>query len=87
MMLEIARYMLEFEVASEAGAQPDPKEDDLDRGSLSSVEIQRLQGVFPGANLKSTYRAVNGKTPIQTLDWTAIAMTSFDFEDNPFQGI
>ena len=42
MMLETTRYMLEFDVALEAGAQSDPKEDDSDWELLSSSEIQRL---------------------------------------------
>ena len=66
-MLETAKYMLEFDVALEAGAQSNPKEDDSNRESLSFVEIWRLQGVFPRTK-KFTYWSVNSKTPIRMLN-------------------
>ena len=37
-----------------------------------------------GSRKKQTYWVVDGKARIQMPDWRAIAMTSFDFEDNPF---
>ena len=86
-MLEVAQYMLQFDIAPEAQAKLDPKGEDSERELLSSVEIQRLKTLSPGAKKKSTYRAVNGKTPVQMLDYKAIAMTSFDFEKNLFQRI
>ena len=36
---------------------------------------------------KQTYKAIDGKTLVQIPDWKAIAMISFDFEDNPFRWI
>ena len=86
-MLGIARMMLEFDVAPEAEVQLDTKDEDSDWESLSFEEQQRLQMVSPGLRKKQTYRAINGKTPIQTPDWREVAMTSFNFEDNPFQRI
>ena len=54
-MLETTRYMLEFNVAPEAEAQLDLREDELERELLSSIEIRRLQDVSFGAKKKSTY--------------------------------
>ena len=84
-MLETIRYMLEFDVTLEAGAQPDPKEDDSDQEPLSSTKQQRLQTVSPRAKKKQTYKAIDGKTLVQMHDWKGIAMTLFNFEDNPFR--
>ena len=64
--------------------QPNTKDEDSDRESLSSEEQQRLQMVSLDSRKKQTYRAIDEKTPIQTLDWREVTMTSFDFEDNPF---
>ena len=33
---------------------------------------------------KQTYRKIDGKTPIWMPNWKEFAMTSFNFEDNPF---
>ena len=86
-MLEAAKYMLQFDIALEEVAQPDAKDEDSERESLGFEEIRRLQGVSLGSRKKSTYWAVDSETPFRTLDWKAIAMTSFDFEDNPFRRI
>ena len=86
-MLEIARYMLEYGVSPEAETQPDTVGLDSDRESLSSAEQQKLQTVTPGSQKKQTYQALDEKTPVRQPDWRAIAMTSFDFKDNPFQRI
>ena len=79
--------MLQFDIALEAEAKPDLKGKDLECESLNSAEIRRLSIVSPRAKKKSTYMAVDGKMPVQTLDWRAIAMTSFNFEDNSFRRI
>ena len=86
-MLESARMMLEFDINPEGEAQLDPKGEDSDWESLSFAEQQRLQTVSPEAKKKQTYRAMEGKALVQTPDWKAIAMTSFNFEDNSFRQI
>ena len=83
-MLDSARVMLEFDINSETEVQPNMKGKDSERKSLSSEEIQRLQTVSPGSRKKHTYRAIDGKTSIQIPNWREVAMTSFNFEDDPF---
>ena len=63
-MLLSAKVMLQFDITSEAEVQPDTKDEGLERESLRSEEIRRLQMVSPGSRKKSTYRAINDKTPI-----------------------
>ena len=67
-MIEAAKYMFQFDIALEAEVKSDPKGEDLERESLSSAEIWKLQVVFPRAKKKSTYRTIDGKTPVQTPD-------------------
>ena len=86
-MLEATRYILEFDVTMEVKMQPNTVDLDSDHESLSFMEQWRLQTVSPGTKKKQTYKAIDKKTPVQTPNWKAIAMTSFDFEDNPFQWI
>ena len=59
-MLESTRMMLEFNVIPKAEAQPNLKDEDLDRESLSSAEQQRLRTMSLGTKKKQTYRAIDG---------------------------
>ena len=86
-MLEDVRYMLEFDVTSEAEIQLDIVDLDSNRESLSFEEQQRLQTVSSGSRKKQTYRAIDGKAPIRSPNWKEFAMTSFGFKDNPFRWI
>ena len=83
-LIESARAMLEFNVTSEGEAQLDPKDKDSDWESFNSVEQRRLLAASLGAKKKQTYRLLKEGMPIRNPNWKAIAMTSFDFEDNPF---
>ena len=85
--LDIAKHMLEYGVNPEAEMQLDEVELDLDRGSLSFAEQRKILVASPGSWKKQTYRVLKGRKPIRLPDWKAIAMTSFDFEDNPFRRI
>ena len=40
-----------------------------------------------GSKKKSTYRAIDGKTPIRTPNWREVVMTSFNFKENPFRRV
>ena len=37
-----------------------------------------------GSRKKSTYEALDGKTPIWVSNWKEVVMSSFNFQDNPF---
>ena len=63
-MLVSTKVMLQFDIASEVEAQSDTMDEDSERESLGSEEIRRLQIVSLGFRKKSTYRAIDGKTPI-----------------------
>ena len=86
-MLVSAKVMLQFEIALEAEAQLDMKDKDLEKELLRSEEIRGLQTMSLGSRKKSTYKAINGKTPIQTSNWREVIMISFNFEDNPFRKV
>ena len=79
--------MLEFGISVEAEMQPDIVDLDLDWESLSSAKQRRLKAIFPGVKKKTTYRANDRTLLVQNPDWKAIAMTLFNFEDNPFRQI
>ena len=81
-MLDIAKHMLEYVVSLEM--QPDVVELDSDWESLSSVEQRKTLAVPSGSCKKQTYRVLDGKKQVQSPGWKVIAMTSFDFKDNPF---
>ena len=84
-MLESMKYCLEYGVSPEAEAQPETEDLGSDWESLSSAEQRKLKMMSPRSRRKKTsYRAMEGKTPLQLPNWKAIAMTSFNFEDNPF---
>ena len=63
-MLEEAKYMLEFDIALEMEAKPDPKDEDSERESLNFAEIWKLQAMFLRMKKRSTYKVVDGKMPI-----------------------
>ena len=86
-MLVSAKVMLQFDITLVAEVQLDTKNKDLEKKSLGSEEIQRLQTVSLGSRKMSTYRAIDGKIPIRTSNWREVVMTSFDFEDNPFRRV
>ena len=86
-MLESAKYCLEYGVSPETEAQPDVIEIDSERESLSSAKQRKILGVSLGFWKKQTYWSPNGKLPLRNPNWKVIAMTSFDFEDNPFRQI
>ena len=85
--LNIAKHMLEYGVNLEVEAQPNVVEVDLDRESLSSAKQQKILVASPGSQKKQTYWVLEGRKLVQLPDWKAIAMTSFDFEDDSFQQI
>ena len=86
-MLEVAKKYLKYGVSLEAEAQPDVVEIDSKRESLTSAEQRKIQGVSPGSWRKFTYRSLKDKLPVQNPNWKAVAMSSFDFEDDPFRRI
>ena len=65
--------------------QPDVAEIDSKRESLSSAKQRKILGVSPGSWRKTTYRSPRGKSPVRNPDWKAMAMNSFDFENNPIR--
>ena len=64
--------------------QLEMKDEDSERELLGSEEIQKLSTMSLGSRKKSTYRVLDGKTPIWVSNWREVVMSSFDFQDNPF---
>ena len=85
--LDIAKHMLEYGISPEVEVQLDVVELDSDRESFSSVEQRKLLTTSPGSQKKQTYQVLERRKPIQLPDWKAIAIKSFDFEDDPFRRI
>ena len=83
-MLEVAKRYLEYGVSSEAEAQLDVVEIDSERESLTFIKQRKVLGVSPGSRRKFTYRSPENKSLVLNSDWKAMAMSSFDFEDDPF---
>ena len=67
--------------------QPDVVEIDLEKESLSSIEQRKILAASPRSRRKFTYQPLKGKSLVRNLDWKAMAMSSFDFKDDPFQQI
>ena len=82
--LEVAKQCLEYGVNLEAEAQLDAVEIDLKRESLSFAEQHKILATFPSSRRKKTYQVLEGRKPVRLYDSKAIAMTSFNFEDDPF---
>ena len=83
-MLVPAKFIFQFNIAPESEAQPEKKDEDSERKSLRSEEIQKLTTVSPGSRKKSTYRALDDKISVQVPNWREVVMSSFNFQDNPF---
>ena len=82
--LEVAKKYLEYGVNLETVAQPDVVEIDSEQKPLSSAEQRKILGVSLGSRRKFTYRSLEEKLPVRNPDWKAMAMSSFNFEDDPF---
>ena len=63
-MLVAAKFMLQFDIASELEAQLEIKDKDSERESLGSEEIRKLSAVSQSSRKKSIYQALDGKTPV-----------------------
>ena len=86
-LLFAAKMMLQFDIAPKPKAQPEMKDEDSERELLESEEIRKLTKVSPNLGKKSTYRAIDGKTPIWVPNWREVVLSSLDFQDDPFQRI
>ena len=64
--------------------QPDVVEIDSKKESLSSAKQWKILATFLGSRKKFIYRSPEGKSLVQNLEWNAMAMSSFDFKDDPF---
>ena len=60
------------------------KDANLERELLRFEEIRKLKKVSPGSRMKSTYRAIDNKTPIRVSNWKEVILSSLDFQDDPF---
>ena len=78
-LLVAAKVMLQFDIAPKPEVQPEMKDEDSERESLGSEEIQKLTKMSPGSRRKSTYRAIDGKTPTQVPNWREVVLSSLDF--------
>ena len=83
--LEVVKKYLEYGVSPDTIA--DVVEIDSKRESLTSIEQHKILGVSLSPRKKWTYQSPEGKMPVQNPEWKAMAMSSFDFKDNPFQRI
>ena len=63
-MLVAAKFMLQFDIVPELEVQPKMKDSDSERESLGFEKIQKLSAMSPSSKKKSTYRALDGNTPI-----------------------
>ena len=86
-LLVVAKVMLQFDIALEPEAQPEMKDEDLEKELLGSEEIRKLTTVSPGLRRKLTYQAIDGKTPIRVSNWKEVVLLSLDFQDDPFRRI
>ena len=82
--LEVAKKYLEYGVNPEIVAQPNVVKIDLEKESLTSTEQRKILGVSLGSQRKFTYRSPEGKSSLRNPEWKAMAMSLFDFEDDPF---
>ena len=85
--LEVAKQCLEYGVSLEVEAQPDVVEIDPERKSLSSAEQWKILATSLGSRRKQTYQVLEGWKPVRLPNQKVVTMTSFNFEDDPFQQI
>ena len=64
-MLVATKYMLQFDIAPELEVQLEMEDEDSERESLGSEKIRKLSVVSSGLRKKSTYRVLDGKTPVR----------------------
>ena len=85
--LEVARKYLELGITPKAPGHPGVVEIDFERESLSPREQQRILEGSPSSRRKSSYCSPEGKLLVRHPDWRTITMSSFDFEEDPFQWV